>query len=118
MNSDARAQHEHTVYLRVQKGLGMRLGNVWYSLIPMSLNKQPGNEAMFGRAPCLLSQYILNSILNKILNCIHHCNVCRVMTFMHAASFQFNTKPSRMQLSSYLIILPMISYIGQSVLNQ
>lgn len=45
MNSDARAQHGHTVYLRVQKGLGMRL------------NKQPGNEARFGRAPCLLSQY-------------------------------------------------------------
>ena len=57
MNSDARAQHGHTVYLRVQKGLGMRLGNVWYSLTPRPLNKQPGNEAMFGRAPCLLSQY-------------------------------------------------------------
>ena len=35
----------------------MRLGNVWYSLTPMPLNKQPGNEAMFGRAPCLLGQY-------------------------------------------------------------
>ena len=23
----------------------------------MPLNKQPGNEAMFGRAPCLLSKY-------------------------------------------------------------
>ena len=57
MNSDARAQHGHIVYLRVQKGLGMRLGNVWYSLTPMPLNKQPENEAMFGRAPCLLSQY-------------------------------------------------------------
>ena len=87
-----------------------------------SMSSLHGNEAMFGRVPCLLGQYTEQhtehntELYTKLYTELYTplkvrvVNVYRVMTFMHAASFQFNTKPSpRMQLSSYLIILPMIT---------